>query len=260
MLIEFNDAPALPERKPQVDLAVQHVCTPVARPTECEPRSVTDINPSFVAMSLPDDWFEVVEVLPNARVRLIVLPHAGSMPQAYFKWAAKLAPLVETVVGSYPERGLRNASENPPNFSAMVCHTHFERELQWPNVNDMWPTEHPLLSMTKLIHRRAQFFAVHRPSTTFVEFHCLSSTFVSLCAHSLLQLKLLNGCSDCATLRCVRWWTIWRRISSMSRMLSSGTATAPLLHLNLFEKSAGETWSCRCTFLLRAAQARWKCR
>ena len=68
-----------------------------------------------------DSWFEVVESLPNARVRLIIFPHAGAMPQSYFKWAKSLAPTVETVVASYPYRGVRKEAESVPDtFVAKV--------------------------------------------------------------------------------------------------------------------------------------------
>ena len=67
-----------------------------------------------------DEWFETVEPLPNARVRLIFLPHAGAQPQAYFKWAKLLAPHVETIVASYPKRGLRTESPLPGSFEDMI--------------------------------------------------------------------------------------------------------------------------------------------
>ena len=67
-----------------------------------------------------DEWFEPVEALPNARARVIFFPHAGSQPQAYFKWSKLLAPNVETFVASYPERGLRARALAPTSFREQV--------------------------------------------------------------------------------------------------------------------------------------------
>lgn len=67
-----------------------------------------------------DEWFEPVEALPNARARVIFFPHAGSQPQAYFKWSKLLAPNVETFVASYPERGLRARALAPTSFRDQI--------------------------------------------------------------------------------------------------------------------------------------------
>ena len=67
-----------------------------------------------------DEWFEPVEQLPNARVRIIFFPHAGAQPQAYFKWAKKLAPHVETYVASYCQRGVRRGLTSPRTLREKV--------------------------------------------------------------------------------------------------------------------------------------------
>ncbi len=67
-----------------------------------------------------DEWFEAVEPRPNARVRLIVFPHAGSQPMAYFKWSRALAPHVEVYVASYPERGVRRGAPAPTSFREKI--------------------------------------------------------------------------------------------------------------------------------------------